>query len=110
MLLGKTASIQNVNGLDVLPVGNATDLSDGAVSLTRVKNAIDELAKKYDVVILDTGTYDNHLATEIIASQTDINVLLVPAGASAGKARQISNRLTAHSRNPIQIVLSNQAA
>ncbi len=108
-LTGKKVQAQSVRGLDVLPIGQAGAKSDGAVSLTRVKSAIDHFASDYDVIILDTGSYAGHLSTEIIASQTDINVLLVDAGSSTGKARQISHRLSLHSNNPIQVVLSSAA-
>jgi hypothetical protein len=106
VLTGNSPVFQHSGGLDILPIGSASSISDGQVSLSRVNTAIDKLAEDYNVIVIDTGSYDNHLATDIITSQTDVNILLVDTGSATGYVKKVSNKLSPNSKNPIQIVLS----
>lgn len=94
-----------VSGLWELPVGHAHRLGDRAVTAPMVRQAIDRLARSFEVIILSTGSLADHLAVPFLLAASDVGVLALRP--SDGKAAVLSqmDRLDSLPRNGSVAVL-----
>lgn len=71
---------QNIEGLDVLPVGKIPPNPSELVSLPLFKQLIEGLRKEYDYIIIDCPPVDIVADTQIIEESSDRTIFVVRAG------------------------------
>ncbi len=77
-------------GFWVIPAGSASAIDDRAVSAPMVREAIDGLARAFDVIVLSAGSLQDRLSSQFLLSSSDVGVLsLRPADRKTAVLAQI---------------------
>jgi Mrp family chromosome partitioning ATPase len=71
-----------IEGLYIMPLGNATVHDAAGVSIAALRGLLDTVSRYFNVVIIDTGPILGSLEASVAASQADAVVLAVAKGAS----------------------------
>ena len=85
----------NVNGLDVLPCGPAPANPTEVLNSQEFGNAIDELADRYDIVLIDSPPVSAADDARVIAASCDASLLVLTA-------KRANRRVTEQARDALQ--------
>ncbi len=77
-----------IDGLSILPVGDATAADSTRVSPAAVKHVFEEARQQYDTILIDTGPISGSLETSVVACESDGVVMIVSRGEQKNQAEQ----------------------
>ncbi len=82
MLMGEKPDPIRIEGprYRFLPVGRRENTDDSTVAITAIRRALIKLAAEADVIIVNAGSLEESLTTELILSAADLGIGVVSAG------------------------------
>ncbi len=93
------APVVTETGLKVLPGGDGGVVDAGSVSLPAVRAALSELSRRHEVVIVHGGGAPNALLRELVASESDLAVVVAMRGEARAAVERTARRMDDLSRN-----------
>ena len=108
MLKGEPHSVEELQPqYDYLSSGDPFCHRDENVSLAGVREAISKLASDYEVLIFNTGVFGATLSASLIATETDLTVLVTKPDSALGAVRRAAYELNRSNQFRTRLVLTD---
>lgn len=85
---------QLTENLTAVPTGHSLRVKDHQVSFDALAPFFGRLRKQFQVVIVDTGSFEEHLLAQLACAQADDVLLVVPRNETHGRTRRILEALS----------------
>lgn len=108
LLKGEPHSVEELQPqYDYLSSGDPFCHRDENVSLAGVREAISKLASDYEVLIFNTGVFGATLSASLIATETDLTVLVTKPDSALGAVRRAAYELNRSNQFRTRLVLTD---
>ncbi|MEN8905911.1 MAG: CpsD/CapB family tyrosine-protein kinase [Clostridiales bacterium] len=72
--------VDDIKNLDIITAGNLEDEKDQLIYANKIKNIVEQLYKKYELVLIDSPAIKNESEVKLISSFCDATILVVASG------------------------------